>query len=183
MSVDSCRQCGTGVERLQPHTPRLYCDQCRIVRARIRARAWALSHPDDVKARVYKQSEPSETRRKQQKLNSKIISVESGVAALTVNQARKINQRYGLSPREYAKIWDSQSGECFFKEAFSDKHTGKLDVDHNHRTGMVRSLLCRSCNNKVSSIEVKVHPIKRRKTNITDEKREIIKRYIESIGV
>lgn len=52
---------------------------------------------------------------------------------------------YDLSCEDWLKIWESQDGKCaicgktFVKQ--SDAH-----VDHNHKTGKVRSLLCNKCN-------------------------------------
>lgn len=58
------------------------------------------------------------------------------------NQVQKL---YGLRPGEYQDMYASQGGTC----ALCQRATGKrkrLAVDHDHRTGCVRGLLCGPCN-------------------------------------
>ena len=58
---------------------------------------------------------------------------------------RRVQTEYGLKPGEYGKIYLAQGGTC----AICQRATGKtrnLSVDHDHRTGLVRGLLCRPCN-------------------------------------
>lgn len=58
---------------------------------------------------------------------------------------KRVQDTYGLRPGEYAKLYEHQTGVC----AICKRATGatrKLSVDHDHRTGEVRGLLCRPCN-------------------------------------
>lgn len=58
---------------------------------------------------------------------------------------RRVQKVYGLAPGEYGRIYLSQGKVC----AICQRATGatrKLSVDHDHRTGLVRGLLCRPCN-------------------------------------
>lgn len=48
---------------------------------------------------------------------------------------------YDLSPDEYQKLFDEQQGRCKICQKVK-----KLCVDHNHKTGVVRGLLCKPCN-------------------------------------
>lgn len=53
--------------------------------------------------------------------------------------------RYGLSLEDWLKIWEDQDGKCFIcGKKFKNPSDAK--VDHNHKTGEVRSLLCQKCN-------------------------------------
>ena len=53
---------------------------------------------------------------------------------------------YGVDPAEYNRMFQEQQGCC----AICGKHQSSLkralDVDHNHKTSIVRGLLCRWCN-------------------------------------
>jgi hypothetical protein len=52
---------------------------------------------------------------------------------------------YGLAPGDYDRLYGSQNGTC----ALCLRATGKskrLAVDHDHKTGAVRGLLCGPCN-------------------------------------
>ena len=53
----------------------------------------------------------------------------------------KIKYTYGLSEKEYKDLLESQKGRCKIC-----KKEGKLHIDHDHATGMVRGLLCPKCN-------------------------------------
>lgn len=49
--------------------------------------------------------------------------------------------KYDLSPEAYARMVADQDGRC----AICDR-ARKLHVDHDHNTGLVRGLLCNTCN-------------------------------------
>lgn len=66
---------------------------------------------------------------------------------------------YGLTLEDYDAMLEAQGGVCDIcggPQITKDQRTGKilpLDVDHDHKTGKVRSLLCNSCNNKLKVFE------------------------------
>jgi hypothetical protein len=56
-------------------------------------------------------------------------------------QRRYHLRTYGLTPEQYADLYNNQEGVCAIcrlREATC--------IDHNHETGLVRALLCRRCN-------------------------------------
>jgi hypothetical protein len=57
---------------------------------------------------------------------------------------------YGLTIEDYEALLEEQKGVCKICEKPETKGTGRdkgtLAVDHCHRTGKVRGLLCSSCN-------------------------------------
>jgi hypothetical protein len=58
---------------------------------------------------------------------------------------RRVRKVYGLKPGEYGQMYLFQGKVC----AICRRATGatrKLSVDHDHKTGRVRGLLCRPCN-------------------------------------
>ena len=57
----------------------------------------------------------------------------------------RLKERYGLSERDYKRMWREQRGKCCIcKKKFPNESQGC--VDHDHRTHKVRGLLCRECN-------------------------------------
>lgn len=58
-------------------------------------------------------------------------------------RVKRLKQIYNLTDEEYIKMWKEQDGKCKLCEKKLDKY---LDVDHNHKTGEIRGLLCRGCN-------------------------------------
>ncbi len=55
---------------------------------------------------------------------------------------RDLDQMYGLTLEAYEKLWDSQGGRCGICKCILEKP----QIDHNHKTGKVRGLLCQKCN-------------------------------------
>lgn len=63
----------------------------------------------------------------------------------SVAHERKVQATYGLQPGEYEQLYTLQNGTC----ALCRRATGKskrLAVDHDHKTGQPRGLLCGPCN-------------------------------------
>lgn len=67
------------------------------------------------------------------------------------NAKRARLRRYGISLDEYNTLLAFQNGKCAIcgstKSAARFGKTNDLDVDHCHKTGKVRGLLCSTCNN------------------------------------
>ena len=64
--------------------------------------------------------------------------------ASTVNEERDKRYRYayGITLDDVERMQSEQDGRC----ALCQNEASKLVVDHNHKTGHVRGLLCFSCN-------------------------------------
>lgn len=65
--------------------------------------------------------------------------------------AKAVDLRYNLKVGQRAKLLSNQNGVCAICKIgkyVSNKYTSKahLAVDHCHKTGQVRGLLCSSCN-------------------------------------
>jgi hypothetical protein len=61
----------------------------------------------------------------------------------------KLKLRYGLTPEAYWEMLNVQNEVCALcKDPKRQKasKTGVLHVDHDHKTGKVRGLLCNACN-------------------------------------
>lgn len=55
-----------------------------------------------------------------------------------------LNKKYGITEEQRAAMLAWQHGVCAICGVSPEQ--SKLDVDHNHITGKVRGILCRSCN-------------------------------------
>lgn len=58
---------------------------------------------------------------------------------------RAIESRYGITQKDYDDLYAFQGGVCYICRRATGR-TRRLTVDHDHKTGMVRGLLCRPCN-------------------------------------
>lgn len=55
-------------------------------------------------------------------------------------------RRYGISLKEYESLKYGQKNRCAICGILESKLKRKLDIDHDHKKGNVRGLLCNSCN-------------------------------------
>lgn len=98
-----------------------WCRQC----LRERTIQWYINNPEKRRA--------SESRRN--KRNPK------------VRQNSKFKQRYGISLENFNEISTKQNDRCLICDKHkSDNKLGKLFVDHCHKSGKVRGLICDNCN-------------------------------------
>jgi len=68
-----------------------------------------------------------------------------------VSHAQALRERYNLTPAEYDRMLVAQGGLCAIcRQPETVRGRGgaprRLAVDHDHRTGAVRELLCHRCN-------------------------------------
>jgi len=68
------------------------------------------------------------------------------------NRDQELKSRYGISLDWYNKKLDDQSGVCAICGSADSgaKRTDNFFVDHDHKTGKVRALLCHQCNTGIS---------------------------------
>ena len=58
---------------------------------------------------------------------------------------RKNNiKKYGITEDDYLRIFEGQKGVCLI--CGLPQLTKRLHIDHDHKTGKIRGLLCENCN-------------------------------------
>jgi hypothetical protein len=62
------------------------------------------------------------------------------------DRERHLMQTYGLTLEDYDSLLISQEGCCAICNSPDPKGKGRFHVDHNHKTGEIRGLLCSTCN-------------------------------------
>lgn len=69
---------------------------------------------------------------------------------------------YGVTNEIYSKMYETQQGCCAIcgvKE--SETHLNRLYVDHSHKTGKIRELLCHNCNSSLGQLKENVNTLRR----------------------
>ena len=66
---------------------------------------------------------------------------------------QKLKKNYGISIEDYNKMFSDQDGKCKICLTHQSKFKKPLFVDHCHRTGDVRGLLCHNCNIGISNFK------------------------------
>ena len=64
-----------------------------------------------------------------------------------------LRKTYGLSTKEYNKIFEKQNGKCAICSKHQSQLSRPLNVDHCHNTNKIRDLLCDRCNLTVGYVE------------------------------
>ena len=62
-------------------------------------------------------------------------------------------KKYGITLEIFNKMLKEQDGKCAICLEDNSKQNRSLHVDHNHKTGEVRQLLCSNCNTALGKIE------------------------------
>lgn len=58
--------------------------------------------------------------------------------------------RYGITPDDYDRMHEAQGGRCALCR--NSEANRRLAVDHDHKTGKVRALLCARCNTALGNL-------------------------------
>ena len=67
------------------------------------------------------------------------------------NRKAKLRIKYSMTLEQYDHMFEKQNGLCLI---CNKPQTGKrLAVDHNHKTGAVRGLLCQNCNMALGNVK------------------------------
>jgi len=122
------------------------------------ARKWRAEHPESV-ARQNENRKAASRRyyeRNKELVNARVRERRAADPERTYAYNRVATcRKYGLTPEDYARMYDIQDGRC----AACGDPQDVLCIDHNHTTNVVRELLCARCNKAIGYIE---HPLRPR---------------------
>lgn len=68
-------------------------------------------------------------------------------------RAIRIRSRYSISIEDYNELLLTQDGGCAICGKTPEEENGSLSIDHDHRNGKVRGLLCRECNAAIGKLK------------------------------
>lgn len=88
-------------------------------------------------------------------------------AARKAAHEARVGKVYGLKPGQYEALYEAQGGVCFICRLATGK-TRRLAVDHDHKTGYVRGLLCKPCNSMLAHARDSVDMLERAIRHITE---------------
>lgn len=79
----------------------------------------------------------------------------------------RIKRTYGIDADTYHELLRLQGGKCFICQRATGK-SKRLSVDHDHRSGEVRGLLCSTCNNVLGHVRDDPAAFRRAHDYLTD---------------
>lgn len=74
---------------------------------------------------------------------------------------KDLQKRFGITLEQYYKILEKQNYSCAGCLRHQSNFTRALCVDHNHKTGKVRGLLCQTCNRLLGQIAENPNTLRR----------------------
>ena len=74
-----------------------------------------------------------------------------------------LKNRYGITPEDYEEMLSEQKGKCAIcdRQGQSSGNKRLLDVDHCHKTGKIRGLLCNRCNQSMGKVKDDIDLLKK----------------------
>lgn len=118
----------------------------RKARKRAREKAWAKANPERVRAmaRRWRAKNVERARRRSNACVARKQVTQPEVLRLQ-RKGRRLKHYYGMTLGDYNAMLSAQGGGCAIchKACLSGRF---LAVDHNHKSGRVRALLCGKCN-------------------------------------
>lgn len=74
---------------------------------------------------------------------------------------RTLKRLYGITLDQYNQLFKKQKGVCLGCERHQSELRVSLSVDHCHRSGRVRGLLCGDCNLAIGNVKENPNTLKR----------------------
>lgn len=65
----------------------------------------------------------------------------------------KYKSNYGITIDDYNAMFEEQQGCCAICQKHQSEFKKSLHVDHNHKTGQIRGLLCHNCNLAIGRLQ------------------------------
>jgi hypothetical protein len=118
-----------------------------------------MPHKDPVKNKQYQKEYYFRNRAKKLKARKLLYINTPYDVRLAKNNALK--HAYKITVEDYDKKLKEQNYCCAICNKHRDEFKRNLSVDHDHKTGKVRSLLCIICNTNVGVVEDKLEMIQK----------------------
>lgn len=70
-----------------------------------------------------------------------------------ISMRKSVVSKYGLTIEEYNQMYEAQGGLCAICQLPEARNNRMLSVDHCHKNGQVRALLCDNCNSILGRVK------------------------------
>ena len=97
---------------------------------------------------------------KANRLKHKIISDESKLIGKKRIFQKNLERAYNMTVKQHAELYEKQGGRCVTCGLHESEFNRRLCVDHCHRTGRIRGLLCFKCNTTLGLVGEKIDTLR-----------------------
>jgi hypothetical protein len=116
-----------------------------------------MPHKDSIKNKEYQKEYYYRNRAK--KLKARKLLYMNTPYNIRLAKNNQLKSTYKITIEQYEQKLKEQNYCCAICNKHRDEFKRNLSVDHNHKTGAVRSLLCIICNSNVAVVEDKLEMI------------------------
>ena len=118
-----------------------------------------MPHKDSIKNKQYQKEYYFKNRAK--KLKARKLLYMNTPYDVRLAKNNQLKNTYKISIEEYEQKLKEQNYSCAICNRHRDEFKRNLSVDHDHKTGKIRSLLCIICNSNVAIVEDKLEMIQK----------------------
>jgi hypothetical protein len=118
-----------------------------------------MPHKDSIKNKEYQKEYYYRNRAK--KLKARKLLYMNTPYNVRLAKNNQLKSTYKITIEQYEQKLKEQNYCCAICNKHRDEFKRNLSVDHNHKTGAVRSLLCIICNSNVAVVEDKLEMIQK----------------------
>ena len=86
------------------------------------------------------------THKKERALKNQRWANKNHASLMVYKWKETLRKKYGITPEQYYVMFEAQNGNCAICGINQSQFVKKLYVDHSHKTGKVRGILCVNCN-------------------------------------
>lgn len=134
---------------------------------------WAEAHREHLatKARKYYQADPDKFILRSKIYNENHIDKvrerhtmyrkKDPQKTILMDKAASLRRFYGITIEEYETMVNAQNGNCAICGRNKSEFKTSLHVDHDHKTGKIRGLLCSNCNSGIGNLRDDVSLLKK----------------------
>jgi endogenous inhibitor of DNA gyrase (YacG/DUF329 family) len=146
-----CKICGTNFSVTTKGNAKIYCTKnCKKIADKQRLKLKYDLNPREASKKVresyFKNHDENKAKMRERAKQARKLNP-------SLYKKHRLKSNYGLSAEHYSRMLESQKSKCAicFKEISGEVNTKDLKavVDHNHKSGIVRGILCLSCNSIV----------------------------------
>lgn len=127
----------------------------RKERQRINQARWLEKHRDDYNKRIREKRANDPEYRERKKQYQRDWRKKNATKQATYKRRSILKNTYGLTLEEHDALLKKQEGVCAIC-----KISPAVCVDHCHKTGKVRGLLCHACNRSIGMLKDDINVLK-----------------------
>lgn len=84
-----------------------------------------------------------------EKIAERFQEIKETPARVDSRRKHHLKKHYGITNEQYSELLEKQNDCCALCKRHKSEFTNFLSVDHDHKTGEIRGLLCTHCNHRI----------------------------------